>query len=158
MKKIIALVTLVFIMLSVLTSCKAEYKSDVKVSDIADKIKENLAAKDKIKKTNNEFLEYTLGVEPSLVSEFVIMKNSENYDEFGVIKAKSKDNAKEVQNVILEQYFPAKDGYMKNYFPDLYAKIQKAECLVLGDYVVYFILSESERTASIKDVKDLLKK
>lgn len=157
MKKIISLFTLVLILFSVLSSCAKDSKSNVPVSEVANKILENVKVKDGLTDGDAMFLEYTLFVSPDLVSDFKIKYSTTNYDEFGVIKAKNSDDAKEVQNVILEQYFPAKDGFMKNYEPDLYTKIENAECLVFGEYVVYFILSNSERTASINDVKELFK-
>ena len=94
---------------------------------------------------------------PDEIGEYIILKNvmGTNIDEFGIFKAGTMDAAALKEMI---------DGYLKilqdswmNYQPEEKPKLDGAEIKVVGDYVMYVILSDADKDAAFKAFSDALK-
>ena len=138
---------------------KAEYKDDVAVSDLADKI---IATNDSWSFTemNDSYLEGAMKLNPSDFAEYSVNINAmgTTADEFGIFKAKDADSVTTVKEAA-EGYLSFRlDTWMDEYMPEEKPKLEKAEVKVCGLYVMYAILDDSARSAAFEAFEGALKK
>ena len=138
---------------------KAEYKDDVAVSDLADKI---IATNDSWSFTemNDSYLEGAMKLNPSDFAEYSVNINAmgTTADEFGIFKAKDADSVTAVKEAA-EGYLSFRlDTWMNEYMPEEKPKLEKAEVKVCGLYVMYAILDDSARSAAFEAFEGALKK
>ena len=163
MKKILSIALILAIMIPLVacfSACAHSYKNDLDAAEVINSVKVSLNNFDDMQSLDAGQLLIRLDDEAlaDVVSDFQILYNSENYDEFAVLKADSNEAAKNVADKIKSHYFPMKESLMATYNPDLYAKIDGAVCEVYGQYVAYAILSQGEREDVMQAVKAELKK
>ena len=91
------------------------------------------------------------------IGEYAIRKNvmGTSIDEFGIFKA-GKMTAKDLQTMI-EGYLKILNDSWMNYQPEEKPKLDGAEVKVVGDYVMYAILSDADRTAAFGAFENALK-
>jgi len=155
--KVIAFFLLIVTVVSI-AGCDGGYRQDIDTIQIAQKI-ETVVDSNFTNLNDNSTLILRLGEQGKvdLVNEYTIGYNSDNYDEYGIIKTSSETDANEVALGIINYYFPMKEELMKNYNPDLYEKIDKATCHCLGVYVLYTILSINDSKNALDVTKKALK-
>ena len=78
-------------------------------------------------------------------------------DEYGVFRAKDADAAKELEKQAKDYLANRLETWMDEYMPEEKPKVENAECRVFGNYVVYAILSDANRSAAFKAVEAALK-
>ena len=91
------------------------------------------------------------------IGEYAIRKNvmGTNIDEFGIFKAGTM-SANDLK-AMAEGYLQVlRDSWM-NYQPEEKPKLDGAEVKVVGDYVMYAILSDADRTAAFSAFESALK-
>ena len=161
LKRSLAILLAVCALLS-LCACggdKAEYKDDVAVSDLADKI---IATNDSWSFTemNDSYLEGAMKLNPSDFAEYSVNINAmgTTADEFGIFKAKDAGSVTAVKEAA-EGYLSFRlDTWMDEYMPEEKPKLEKAEVKVCGLYVMYAILDDSARSAAFEAFEGALKK
>ncbi len=138
---------------------KAEYKDDVAVSDLADKV---IDTNDRWSFTqmNDSYLEGAMKLTPSDFAEYSVNINAmgTTADEFGIFKAKDADSVAAVKEAA-EGYLSFRlETWMDEYMPEEKPKLEKAEVKVCGLYVMYAILDDSSRSAAFDAFESALKK
>lgn len=86
----------------------------------------------------------------------VVMVNAfgANIDEFGIFKTANAAKAKELAEV-LTAYFKFRDDiWMPEYMPHEYPKLQNAEYMIKGEYVIYAVMSEDNKAAAFSAFED----
>ena len=84
----------------------------------------------------------------------------ENIDEVGIFHAGSKENATAIAS-LAEKYISDMQknqrAFIESYAPAETAKLDDARVYILGNYVIYTILSPSDRSAVIDKIESLLR-
>ncbi len=150
MKKIAALLLLCTI---ILVSCnkkidepKAEYKTDVKVSEIADKYVEILD-NPALTAVDEGWVALNLEIDTTLCEEYVVYLNTTGAsDLFGIFKATSEENADKLLEQSQKHLVQMKENWMSEYLPEEFPKIENAECQKTGLYVTFLVLDDVQRT------------
>lgn len=140
---------------SVLSACGSTSKN-VPVSELSEKI---TAALDKsgMSVPPENYVKGYMKRSASEIGEYVIMKNviGTNIDEFGIFKAGTMTTT-DIKQMVEEYLKTLRDSWM-NYQPEEEPKLTGAEIKVSGDYVMYCILDEADRTTAFKVFSDSLK-
>ena len=150
--KIIRLLSLLLavVLLSACGAGAARVRDDVPVDELAEKLLSGLSASEDLAKMNDSYLAGMMGLDLSKFegSAVYISAMGTNIDEFGVFKVADGFSADEAAAQI-EQYLQMRrDTFMKEYTPEEKPKLEKAQVKTLGSYVIYGILSETERKAA----------
>ena len=155
-QKIIALVLTVTALCALLCGCGGGKVKDVPVKELSDAVCAALGKSDMADPGANYVKGY-MRRSPEEIGEYVILKNvmGTNIDEFGIFKAGTMDAAalKEMINGYIKIL---QDSWM-NYQPEEEPKLKGAEIRSSGDYVMYVILSDADKTTAFKAFTDALK-
>lgn len=159
MKKIISLI-LAVLLLSSLCGCggaKVEYRDDVAAADLAQSLLAGLANGSNMTAMKDSYIQGVMGMDLSGYSEFAVYVSAvgTNIDEFGIFKLGSI-SAADAQKQVDAYLQMREDTWMKEYIPEEYPKLQNAEVKLCGNYIIYVLLSDSERSAALKTFEDAL--
>lgn len=97
----------------------------------------------------DEYVENIMGIAPDgYVSRNTLMSAvGTNINEYGIFLAKDADQAKTIKDA-LNAYLEYRESvWMDEYLPDEKPKLDNAEVLQQGSYVMYAILSDADRDA-----------
>ena len=161
MKKNIRLISLtlaVCLMTLLLCACGSSAKN-VPVSDIAAKVDEALAKDGALTDAKENYIKGYLKMDVADYEEYVVKINAygENIDEYGVFKGKDASQAAEIKSAV-EAYLELRlSTWMDEYMPEEKPKLQSAEVKTSGNYVMYCILSDADKTAAFAAFSDSLK-
>ncbi|MBE6667532.1 MAG: DUF4358 domain-containing protein [Ruminococcaceae bacterium] len=161
MKKLIIFLSLIAIA-SILTACgKDGYSDSVLCRDILESSKEKAPVDmgygsfdDDYKKA---YFDSTLFEDCDIRYSLL----AEDINEFGVFRAKDKKNAKSLYGNVrdyLSELKTDKRAFIESYAPEQIPKLDNAEVRRYGNYVVYAILPDGERTEFFGAIEALLKK
>ena len=155
LKKSISLLLVCAALAALLTGCGGKTK-DVPVKDLADKVSAAIGNSD-METIPDNYVKGYLRHEPSELGEFVILKNvmGTSIDEFGIFKAGAM-TADQLKTMISDYIKLMQDAWM-NYQPEEKPKLDNAEVKTVGDYVMYAILSDTDRAAAFKAFEGALK-
>ena len=154
-KKIISLLLAVCALAALLAGCGGKTK-DVPVKDLADKVCAALGKSDMADPGANYVKGYMRRT-PEEIGEYVILKNvmGTNIDEFGIFKAGTMDAA--AIKAMVDGYINILQESWMNYQPEEEPKLKGAEVKTVGDYVMYAILSDADKTTAFKAFETALK-
>ena len=141
---------------ALLAGCGGGKTKDVPVSDLADKVCAALGKSDMADPGANYVRGYMRRT-PEEIGDYVILKNvmGTNIDEFGIFKAGTMDAA--ALKDMVDAYIKILQDSWMNYQPEEEPKLKGAEVRTVGDYVMYAILSEADKTTAFKAFTDALK-
>ena len=153
MKKIISLILAVLLLCS-LCGCggaKVEYRDDVAVADLAQNLISSLSGGSEMAAMKDSYIQGVMGMDLSGYSEYAVYVSAigTNIDEFGIFKLGSI-SAADAEKQIKDYLQMREDTWMKEYTPEEHPKLQNAEIKVCGSYLIYVILDDAERAASLK--------
>ena len=153
-QKIISLL-LIAAALCALAACGGKTKN-VPVSELADKVSAALGKSD-LESVPDNYVKGYLRHTPEEIGEFVILKNvmGTNIDEFGIFKAGTMDAA--ALKEMIDGYIKILQDSWMNYQPEEEPKLKGAEVKTVGDYVMYAILADADKTTAFKAFQDALK-
>ena len=161
MKKFTKAVSLLLVLLTLtalLCACGSSAK-DVPVADLAEAVAGAVSASDSQSMVDpgESYVKGYMKKSASEIGEYAIRKNvmGTSIDEFGVFKAGTM-TAKDLQTMI-EDYLQILNDSWMNYQPEEKPKLDGAEVKIVGDYVMYAILSEADRTAAFAAFENALK-
>ena len=80
-----------------------------------------------------------------------------NVDEYGIFKASSEDGVAAVEQMVQSYLSKRVETWMPEYMPEEFPKVQSAKAQVYGQYVVYCILDDSEKSAVFNAIEAALK-
>ena len=100
-----------------------------------------------------------MGFDLSSVSEYVVKINSRgvNIDEYGIFKAEDDSQLQQLQTAVSNYLQFRVDTWMVEYMPEEFPKLQNAETKTIGNYVMYAILSDSDKQAVFSAFEKTLK-
>ncbi len=145
--RISALVLVLVILAGMLCACgdKAE-EVNVPVADIAADVASALGKTDALTTVDENWIKGWMKTEASQFGQQVVMINAygANVDEFGIFKAGENMSASDIKAVV-EAYLQLRmDSWMDEYMPEEKPKLENAEIKVVGNYVMYCILSDAD--------------
>ncbi len=159
MKRIlIPLLTLIM-----LVSCSKEpvYRDDLSAETVASEIAESLPDSAGLIRYSEEDIAFYLEIPPELSEERCVMvqTNSVSIDEIGVFHAVDAQSADKIEE-LLEEYFDrsgeTKEEWLRDYIPGEIRKIEEAEILHRGRYVIYLILGKADRRIAGENIEKIL--
>ncbi len=155
-KKTISLLLAIIALAALLAGCGGSKVKDVPVNELADKVAAALGKSDMADPGANYVKGY-MKHSPEEIGDYVILKNvmGTSIDEFGVFKAGTMDAA--AIKEMIEGYLKILQDSWMNYQPEEKPKLDGAEIRVVGDYVIYAILSEADREAAFAAFEKELK-
>ena len=126
-------------------------------AEVAAAAAEAIGKTDSLMEMDGNFLGMTRLSEEEL-GEHTILLNAygANIDELGVFKAGAM-SAKELRTAVDDYLAKRLSAWMEEYMPEEKPKLTEAEVRSSGDYVMYCILSDSDKTAAFKAFEDALK-
>lgn len=152
-RSIISTVMAILLLCSALifTSCdgnKSEIKDDIAVSSLVSTAKGQIPNDEGYVSVSSDFLKFNFEALPTFKeAEVIIASNSSaNLNEVGIFHFSSAEDAKNGEQAV-KNYLTAKDESFRNsinYTPDEYPKIENAKAKVIGNYVVYTILTTED--------------
>lgn len=161
MKRIISIL-LIFLLLPTLAACfrTHSYHDGVMISEITEEILDDLHSPLLYLIDNTGFTDEYFKT-PDYVTEHAVLYTGEsnNIDEFGIFHV-TDGNSEAMAALLLENYLT--ESYKKNkefynsYIPDETPKLRDAEVKIFGNYVVYAIMSPSDRHTVFNAVRDEL--
>ncbi len=156
LQKIISLLLAAAALCALLCACGGGKTKNVPVSELADKVCAALGKTDMADPGANYVRGYMRRT-PEEIGEYVILKNvmGTNIDEFGIFKAGTMDAA--ALREMIEGYIKILQDSWMNYQPEEEPKLKGAEIRSSGDYVMYVILSDADKTTAFKAFTDALK-
>ena len=162
MKRVIRICAVALALCMLFASCNKtpKYRDDVKTSEIADSIKQKIEGGDKLTEVNETFIENTMGVAASEYEDhsvFITVVGT-NINEFGIFKAKDSAQAEKLKEELQDYLKLRNEAWMPEYLPEEYPKLKNAEVKSAGLYVMYAILSDSEKQAAFSELESMLKK
>lgn len=155
MTKALSLLLAALMLTGLLCACGGSAKN-VPVSELSEKVCAALGKTDMTDPGANYVKGY-MKHDASELGEYVIMKNvmGTSIDEFGIFKA--GDLSTDALKEMIEGYLQILVDSWMNYQPEEKPKLDGAEIKVVGDYVMYTILSDADREAAFGAFSDALK-
>ena len=158
--KIIALFLCLIMTAAALTACGGgEVRNDVAVSELSAKINSELESGAGLVDAPESYISSSMGFDLSSVSEYVVKINSRgvNIDEYGIFKAEDDSQLQQLQTAVSNYLQFRVDTWMVEYMPEEFPKLQNAETKTIGNYVMYAILSDSDKQAVFSAFEKTLK-
>ncbi|MGM9527391.1 MAG: DUF4358 domain-containing protein [Oscillospiraceae bacterium] len=158
--KFIALFLCLIMTAAALTACGGgEVRNDVAVSELSAKINSELESGADLVDAPESYISSSMGFDLSSVSEYVVKINSRgvNIDEYGIFKAEDDSQLQQLQTAVSNYLQFRVDTWMVEYMPEEFPKLQNAETKTIGNYVMYAILSDSDKQAVFSAFEKTLK-
>lgn len=163
MKKITSILLICVICLASCSTAEKKsndnnYRNDVKVSAISEKISDiaNISA---LTQADEGWVALNIPLDTSLCDESSVYIHTEGAaDMFGVFKATSIENAEQFlsdTNVFLETL---EENWMSEYLAEEFPKIENAVAKRCGLYVTFLVFDENVRTSAETEFENMLKK
>lgn len=158
MKKRISILLIAVLLIALLAACGGGSASkNVPVADLADAVGTAIGKPD-LADPGASYVKGYFKKDAAELGEYAIRINTmgTNIDEFGIFKAGTLSVSD--LKALVESYLKLRqDSWMDEYMPDEKPKMMNAEVKVQGDYVMYCILSDTEKTTAFKTFTDALK-
>lgn len=140
------------ILLGLLAACGGgggAYRDDVSIDTLAAAVDAKLSAPEAMIEAPGNYIIGTMQMDVSSYAGYSIKLNSMgiNIDEYGIFKGTDEKQAQEIKKAVEDYLQLRRDSWMPEYMPQEYPKLENAEIRTAGNYVMYAILSDSEKTA-----------
>ena len=157
-KKGIVLLIAALVLALALCACGGSSGKDVPVADIVTAVDGVLGGGENLAEADAGLVEGYMKLSPDDYSDFAVKINSygTSFDEYGVFQAADSSQAKTIAEA-LEAYLQLKLETDMGYQPEELPKLEKAEVKTNGNYVMYCILGDTEKTAAFGAFEDALK-
>ncbi len=162
MKKIVTVCLLVLIVLT--TGCKAPvtYRSDVSCQTITDAVCDRLGDEGGYLPFGDDHLRFFFADTDRYADKsLVYTARSENIDEIGVFRGESDEDVDTLRRLCEEYVTTLREenrAFIESYAPREAQKLDDATVRVYDRYVVYTVLSQSDRDAAFETIEELLQK
>lgn len=152
-RSIVSTVMAVLLLCSALafTACDSDnvkIKDDVAISALVAAAKGQIPNDEGYVSVDSDYFEFNFEALPAFkeADVFIASNSSANLNEVGIFHFSSADDAKNGEQSV-KNYLAAKDESFRNsinYTPNEYPKIENAKTKVIGNYVVYTILTAED--------------
>ena len=160
MKKIVALIIIVAVLATALCACGGNSETkNVPAADVAAAVAEKIGKTDSLSPVEANWIKGWMKTDASLFGDYTVMVNvyGANVDEFGVFKAGENMSVKDIESTV-QAYLDLKlQSWMDEYMPEEKYKVEDASYEVIGDYVMYCILSAEDSEAAFASFAEMLK-
>ena len=160
MKKIFALILIMTICLvacSKNNETKSNYLTNVDCNDLADIVLNN-APDISFTQAEEAYVQLNISVDTSLCDDYIVyISQTGSADLFGIFKANSLENAEKVLEMADKYLENLEKNFMSEYQPDELPKVKNAVAKQFGNYVVFTVLEESQKTLSLQEIESALK-
>jgi len=145
----------------ILAACgggNSNVRNDVKVDDIASAMRGAITTEAELNIRNDSYISGMLRLDVSDVVEYYVANVGGTYiDEVGVLKGRDKAHTDDIFASVKAMIERRQENWMDSYMPEEKPKLMNAEYKQLGNYVVYVILSDENRSAALRAFEDALK-
>ena len=157
--KIFALILAVAMLCCALCACGSETTKNVPAADITAAVAEKIGKTDAMSAANDNWIKGYMKVDTASFGDYSVMVNAvgANVDEFGVFKAGENMSAKDIEATVQAYLDLRLQSWMDEYMPEEKYKVEDAEYKVVGDYVMYCILSAEDTETAFATIDGLLK-
>ena len=156
-KKGIVLLIAALVLALALCACGGSSGKDVPVADIVTAVDGVLGGSGNLVEADAGMVEGFMKLaEDGYADCAVKISSGTSFDEYGVFQAADSSQAKAIAGA-LEAYLQLKLDTDMGYQPEELPKLEKAEVKTSGNYVVYCILSDTEKSAAFSAFEDALK-
>ncbi|MFA6948475.1 MAG: DUF4358 domain-containing protein [Eubacteriales bacterium] len=142
-------------------SCGGEsVAADVPISDFTDKFASILTNSDKLSAVDDSYLSGMLDINASDVDDYILMVQAMGtaIDQYGVFKVTDASKRASVKTSVQSYIDTTKANWANfNYLPEETVKIDNATVVERGNYILFTIMSESEKTQIVDAFNNLLK-
>ena len=158
-RKHLALISILLIF-SLFAGCgakTAEVKNDVAVTDISASAA-SVLSDDALVSVDADYIKGSMKMDVSDYDSYDVKINSKgvNIDEIGIFKAKDAAQVVAVTKAVNDYIQMRKDTWMVEYMPEERPKLDSSEVMILGNYVMYVILSDDDKHAAFNAFKKAL--
>lgn len=158
--KIIALVLVMAVLAATLCACggKTETKN-VPAADIAAAVADKIGKTDSLTAVEANWIKGWMKTDAANFGDYTVMVNvyGANVDEYGIFKAGENMSAADIESTVKAYLELRLQSWMDEYMPEEKYKVEDASYKVLGDYVMYCILSAEDSEAAFATFEGLLK-
>lgn len=144
-----------FLLVLLFSACGEKGKTvsnDVNVSDISASVSEALGDNDAFVSVPESYISDLMKMNASNYDSYDVKINSKgiNIDEYGIFKAKDSSQTSDIEKT-LEDYLKLRiSTWMPEYMPEEFPKLKNAEIKIVGNYVMYAILSDSGKKTAFE--------
>lgn len=162
-KKIIARFMLLAITAALafsITSCGDTVTADVSMSEFTGKFASLLSNSDKLSAVDDSYLAGMLDIDAADVDDYILMVQAMGtaIDQYGVFKVTDAAKRSTVKAAVENYISTTKANWANfNYLPEETVKIDNATVVERGNYILFTILSESEKDQIVTAFNELLK-
>lgn len=147
--KLTSLVLSFALMLTLLTACggKSSVRDDVAVKDLSETVCASLDNPEDMMSVDETYIKSSMKMDISSLSEYDVRVNSRGtaIDEYGVFKGEDEEQTTEIEDIVKSYIQMCKDTWMSEYRPEELPKLENATVKTMGNYVIYFILSDEAK-------------
>lgn len=157
-KRFGAAVLALAMVLALLCACGSAGK-DVAIGDVVSAVDTALGKGDNLVEVDANYIKGYMKIDVADYEGFTVKINAygANIDEYGVFKAKDSSQAKSAKEAV-EGYLQLRvDSWMDAYMPEEKPKLSAAEIKTSGNYVMYCILSDADKSAAFGAFEGALK-
>lgn len=156
-KKGIVLLTAALVLALALCACGGGSSKDVPVSDIVTAVDGVLGGSGNLVEADTGMVEGFMKLSEDGYADCAVkISSSTSFDEYGVFQAADSSQAKAIAEA-LEAYLQLKLETDMGYQPEELPKLESAEVKTSGNYVMYCILGDAEKSAAFGAFEDALK-
>lgn len=124
-------------------------RDDVPVADLVTAIDAQIEGSDGLIEPGDGYIVGSMKLDPEALGEYVVKISafSTSINEYGVFKAASPEEAETLEGTLKDYLTMRNETWMTEYLPEEYPKLENAKVVREGCYVLYTILSDTERDA-----------
>ena len=134
-----------------LSSCNTKkYSDEISCYELCERALSSIDETDEFSDYGKEYIKYFFE-DSELHDDFRIVYSTESddIDELGVFHAPSADTAKEISSIVqnyISEIQNTQRAFIESYAPEELPKLDRAEVRVFGNYIVYAIMEEEEKS------------
>lgn len=147
MKKTISIVLIAVMLLGLLTACGGDkVADDVAVSGIEARVDEAIGNDGSLVAMDAGYIQSYMKIDVSQYADYVVKVNSKgvNIDEYGIFKGADADQTKAIEQAVTDYFALRRESWMPEYMPEEFPKLEAEHYKVMGNYVIYAILSDAD--------------
>lgn len=161
MKRTTSLCALALLLLAALAlvACGGDsYRTDVPVADLQAAVEPLIEHASHLDTADDDYLRFNLpGTETAAEQLIRYPVSGTTLDEYGIFRAETADGTAALADACEAYLQTRNDAWLGLYLVEEYPKLRDAEVKVIGNYVVYLILSEDEKAAVTEKIEETLK-
>ena len=155
--RVAAAMLLAAMLLSLLAACGGgKIKDDVPVDDLSTAVDKAIGNEGDMMAVDAGYVKNTLSIDESSYEAFAVRVNAGNLDEYGIFKGKDKAQTNALAAAVKSYLEKRNEAWTHQYMQDMYPKLRDAEYKVVGNYVIYGILTEDAKAAGFKALETQL--